>query len=163
MPRSSTTARWRRRRTWFGTTKITANGISINTDISGRDGAPWLSIDCGGEGLSAYQAHYGAMPQSVFITHVHLDHVGGERADPGVPRAEGVGREVCGAGRQHRREDHGHRVVDAGLPLQRAREPPAQRRPAQHGEHGGRVGARHGRSEHAVVVGGGLVRLHLDR
>ncbi|KLD68920.1 beta-lactamase, partial [Xanthomonas hyacinthi DSM 19077] len=29
-----------------------------------RDGAPWLSIDCGGEGLSAYQAHYRAMPQA---------------------------------------------------------------------------------------------------
>lgn len=42
-----------------------------------RDGAPWLSIDCGGEGLSAYQAHYGAMPQALFVTHVHLDHVAG--------------------------------------------------------------------------------------
>ncbi|CBA15125.1 MBL fold metallo-hydrolase [Xanthomonas albilineans] len=42
-----------------------------------RDGRPWLSIDCGGEGLSAYQAHYGAMPQALFVTHVHLDHVAG--------------------------------------------------------------------------------------
>ncbi|MFC3655431.1 MBL fold metallo-hydrolase [Xanthomonas hyacinthi] len=42
-----------------------------------RDGAPWLSIDCGGEGLSAYQAHYRAMPQALFVTHVHLDHVAG--------------------------------------------------------------------------------------
>jgi ribonuclease BN (tRNA processing enzyme) len=42
-----------------------------------RDGAPWLSIDCGGEGLSAYQAHYAAMPQALFVTHVHLDHVAG--------------------------------------------------------------------------------------
>lgn len=42
-----------------------------------RGGAPWLTIDCGSEGLTSYQAHYGQMPQAVFITHVHLDHVGG--------------------------------------------------------------------------------------
>ena len=42
-----------------------------------RDGAPWLTIDCGGEGLTAYQARYGGMPAAVFITHVHLDHVAG--------------------------------------------------------------------------------------
>lgn len=42
-----------------------------------RDGAPWLAIDCGGEGLTAYRAHYGAMPPALFVTHVHLDHVAG--------------------------------------------------------------------------------------
>ncbi len=42
-----------------------------------RDGMPWLTIDCGSEGLTAYQAHYGQMPRALFITHVHLDHVGG--------------------------------------------------------------------------------------
>jgi ribonuclease BN (tRNA processing enzyme) len=42
-----------------------------------RDGLPWLTIDCGGEGLSAYRAHYGAMPQALFVTHTHMDHVGG--------------------------------------------------------------------------------------
>lgn len=42
-----------------------------------RDGAPWLSIDCGSEGLSAYLAHYGEAPRAVFVTHAHLDHVGG--------------------------------------------------------------------------------------
>lgn len=42
-----------------------------------RDGAPWLTIDCGGEGLTAYLAHYGALPQALFVTHTHLDHVGG--------------------------------------------------------------------------------------
>jgi ribonuclease BN (tRNA processing enzyme) len=41
------------------------------------DGAPWLAIDCGGEGLTAYLAHYQRMPEALFITHVHLDHVGG--------------------------------------------------------------------------------------
>jgi ribonuclease BN (tRNA processing enzyme) len=42
-----------------------------------RDGAPWLTIDCGGEGLTAYLAHYGQAPTALFITHTHLDHVAG--------------------------------------------------------------------------------------
>ena len=42
-----------------------------------RDGAPWLTIDCGGESLTAYLAHYGAPPHALFVTHTHLDHVGG--------------------------------------------------------------------------------------
>ena len=42
-----------------------------------RDGRPWLTIDCGGEGLTACVDHYGGYPQAVFITHTHLDHVGG--------------------------------------------------------------------------------------
>ena len=42
-----------------------------------REGAPWLTIDCGGEGLTAFQARYGDMPRAIFITHLHLDHVAG--------------------------------------------------------------------------------------
>ncbi|GAB2513482.1 MBL fold metallo-hydrolase [Lysobacter humi (ex Lee et al. 2017)] len=42
-----------------------------------RDGAPWLTIDCGGEGLTAFLAQYGHAPRTLFVTHVHLDHVGG--------------------------------------------------------------------------------------
>ncbi|MHC9086660.1 MBL fold metallo-hydrolase [Luteimonas sp. RIT-PG2_3] len=42
-----------------------------------RDGAPWLTIDCGNEGLSACLQRYGAPPDALFITHTHLDHVGG--------------------------------------------------------------------------------------
>lgn len=40
--------------------------------------APCLLIDCGRDTLDAYADHYnGALPQAVFITHTHLDHVGG--------------------------------------------------------------------------------------
>lgn len=42
-----------------------------------RDGEPWLMIDCGGEALTAYLAHYGGWPEAIFLTHTHLDHVGG--------------------------------------------------------------------------------------
>lgn len=42
-----------------------------------RDGEPWLTIDCGSEGLTAYMAHYGQPPRALFITHTHMDHVGG--------------------------------------------------------------------------------------
>jgi len=42
-----------------------------------RDGQPWLTVDCGAEGLSAYQQHYGGIPHALFMTHAHLDHVAG--------------------------------------------------------------------------------------
>lgn len=42
-----------------------------------RDGVPWLTIDCGGEGLTAYQATYGDSPLALFMTHAHLDHIAG--------------------------------------------------------------------------------------
>ncbi|WP_058835209.1 MBL fold metallo-hydrolase [Luteimonas abyssi] len=42
-----------------------------------RDDAPWLTIDCGGEGLTALLAEYGAPPRALFVTHTHLDHVAG--------------------------------------------------------------------------------------
>lgn len=42
-----------------------------------RNGHPWLTIDCGAEGLTAYLSHYGSYPKAVFVTHTHLDHIGG--------------------------------------------------------------------------------------
>ena len=42
-----------------------------------RNDAPWLTIDCGGEGLTSCLAHYGHPPRALFVTHAHLDHVGG--------------------------------------------------------------------------------------
>lgn len=42
-----------------------------------RDGAPLLAIDCGPEGLTAFLETYGAIPMALFITHAHMDHVGG--------------------------------------------------------------------------------------
>ena len=42
-----------------------------------RDGAPLLMIDCGIEALAAHETTYGGLPDALFITHVHMDHVAG--------------------------------------------------------------------------------------
>ncbi|MEO7064044.1 MAG: MBL fold metallo-hydrolase, partial [Dokdonella sp.] len=42
-----------------------------------RDGEPLLMIDCGPEALSAYLERYGEPPHAIYITHTHMDHVGG--------------------------------------------------------------------------------------
>ena len=42
-----------------------------------RDGVPWLTIDCGGEGLTAFQQAYAGIPAALFMTHAHMDHIAG--------------------------------------------------------------------------------------
>ncbi len=42
-----------------------------------RDDRPLLLIDCGPDTLTRYLDAYGADPTAIFITHVHMDHVGG--------------------------------------------------------------------------------------
>lgn len=42
-----------------------------------RDGKPLLMVDCGPEALQAYLGQYGEPPRAVYLTHTHMDHVGG--------------------------------------------------------------------------------------
>lgn len=42
-----------------------------------RDGKPLLLIDCGPDTLDRYMAAYGEPPRALYITHTHMDHVGG--------------------------------------------------------------------------------------
>lgn len=42
-----------------------------------REGEPRLLIDCGPDTLDEYLAAYDRLPDALFITHTHLDHVGG--------------------------------------------------------------------------------------
>ncbi|WP_430389440.1 MBL fold metallo-hydrolase [Dyella sp. 20L07] len=42
-----------------------------------RDGAPVLLIDCGPDTLDRYLAAYGEPPRALYITHTHMDHIGG--------------------------------------------------------------------------------------
>lgn len=42
-----------------------------------QHGEPLLMIDCGAEALSAYLDRYGKPPSAIYITHTHMDHIGG--------------------------------------------------------------------------------------
>lgn len=42
-----------------------------------QHGEPLLMIDCGAEALSAYLDRYGKPPCAIYITHTHMDHIGG--------------------------------------------------------------------------------------
>ena len=38
---------------------------------------PWLLIDCGPGTLETYLTTYRELPRALFVTHAHLDHIGG--------------------------------------------------------------------------------------
>ena len=40
-----------------------------------QNGKPQLLIDCGPGTLGAYQHCYGSLPEAIFLTHCHLDHI----------------------------------------------------------------------------------------
>lgn len=54
-----------------------AVALGSASSVIERDAAPELMIDCGQEALSAFQHRYGSLPDALFITHVHMDHVAG--------------------------------------------------------------------------------------
>lgn len=41
------------------------------------DGSPLLLIDCGPTVVPAFLDRYGRLPGAIYVTHTHLDHVGG--------------------------------------------------------------------------------------
>ena len=50
------------------------NAAAVLEDAASQ---PLLLIDCGPTVLPHYMARYGRLPQAIFITHTHLDHIGG--------------------------------------------------------------------------------------
>jgi hypothetical protein len=76
MPENSSSApTWALR--FLGVGSSAAVELGSASAVVERAGQPLLLIDCGGEALSAYLSRYGEPPQALFITHAHLDHIGG--------------------------------------------------------------------------------------
>ncbi len=57
----------------------TASALELGNSsaVIQRDGGMSLMVDCGNEALSAFVARFGFPPQFIFITHAHMDHIGG--------------------------------------------------------------------------------------
>ncbi|WP_049622580.1 MBL fold metallo-hydrolase [Frateuria defendens] len=62
---------------FLGTGAAHAVELGSSAAVLERDGEPLLLIDCGPDTLDRYLAAYGAPPRALYITHTHLDHVGG--------------------------------------------------------------------------------------
>ena len=62
---------------FLGVGNSSAVGLGSAMAAIERDGAPWLAIDCGAEGLTAWLAQYAHYPEALFLTHAHFDHVAG--------------------------------------------------------------------------------------
>jgi ribonuclease BN (tRNA processing enzyme) len=62
---------------FLGTGAAHAVELGSSAAVLERDGEPLLLIDCGPDTLDRYRAAYGGLPRALYITHTHLDHVGG--------------------------------------------------------------------------------------
>jgi ribonuclease BN (tRNA processing enzyme) len=62
---------------FLGTGAAHAVELGSSSAVLERDGEPMLLIDCGPDTLDRYVAAYGATPRNIYITHTHMDHVGG--------------------------------------------------------------------------------------
>lgn len=62
---------------WLGIGSAQAEGLTNASGVLERDGQPTLMIDCGESALKAYHEAYSQPPMALFITHAHMDHVGG--------------------------------------------------------------------------------------
>lgn len=63
---------------FLGVGNARATALGSASAVIERDAAPLLLIDCGPRTLDDYRAAYGEqIPPAVFLTHLHLDHIGG--------------------------------------------------------------------------------------
>jgi ribonuclease BN (tRNA processing enzyme) len=63
---------------FLGTGSAHAHELGCSAAVLERDAAPTLLIDCGLDTVQLFQTAYdGRLPTAVYITHNHLDHIGG--------------------------------------------------------------------------------------
>lgn len=62
---------------FLGTGAAHAVELGSSSAVLEHDGKPMLLIDCGPDTLDRYLAAYSELPQNIYITHTHMDHVGG--------------------------------------------------------------------------------------
>lgn len=62
---------------FLGTGAAHAVELGSSSAVLERDGKPLLLIDCGPDTLDRYLAAYREPPRAIYITHTHMDHVGG--------------------------------------------------------------------------------------
>ncbi|MGD8275073.1 MAG: MBL fold metallo-hydrolase [Thiohalocapsa sp.] len=62
---------------FLGVGNARALSLGSSAAVLEMAGAPELLIDCGPATLDAFTATYRRLPPALFITHAHLDHIGG--------------------------------------------------------------------------------------
>ncbi len=63
---------------FLGVGNARASALGSASAVLERGSEPLLLIDCGPRTLDDYAQHYaGQLPTAVFITHLHMDHIGG--------------------------------------------------------------------------------------
>ncbi|GGA18264.1 MBL fold metallo-hydrolase [Dyella nitratireducens] len=62
---------------FLGTGAAHAVELGSSSAVVEQDGKPLLLIDCGPDTLDRYMTAYSELPRNLYITHTHMDHVGG--------------------------------------------------------------------------------------
>lgn len=62
---------------FLGVGNARALALGSSAAVLEAAGTPLLLIDCGPATLDAFEGAYGRLPPAIFITHAHLDHIGG--------------------------------------------------------------------------------------
>jgi ribonuclease BN (tRNA processing enzyme) len=62
---------------FLGTGSAHALDLGCSSCVLERDGAPLLQIDCGPDTVRQFVHGYSRPPAAIFITHGHMDHIGG--------------------------------------------------------------------------------------
>jgi ribonuclease BN (tRNA processing enzyme) len=79
---------------FLGVGNSQALALGSSAAVLERGDQPLLLVDCGPGTLDSYLSTYGELPPALFITHAHLDHIGGleglfyrlaTAADPPLP------------------------------------------------------------------------------